>query len=301
MLAGGSGVGDAITCIPLRFADGSPPYGVRVDCTAPGAATSSKLSSAAVIGIAVGCSLGGLVLLTLLGCWCYRRFKTAESDKIRASMGMNSNINHGPAHTTQSNHRNTFHDLGAGGPGVVTQQLAFVALLGLVCVGLPADGRYNGSPTDLIELASHLVPLNAVDDFMQQSHCSGHLFASIAHIILVLGKSGVFILAPVLALITCCRVGRTPGTSGSGEKDLGLAFLLAVLVGTITFFGLAGGVAFFWEPFFTYAADATREGTCSNSAGLFWMMFAPLWSTLTSKLFWGGFVVFCAVKKWQGK
>lgn len=75
---------------------------------------------------------------------------------------------------------------------------------------------------------------------------------------------------------------------------------MAVVAWTVTFFSLVGGVAFFWEPFFAYAAAAAKDGTCSNTIGLLWMMFAPMWSLATSKLFWGGLVIFWAVKKWQG-
>lgn len=81
-------MGDAVTCFPLTFVDGSGSDGVRVDCSAPGPASSSN--PATTIGIVLGAVAGFFILVCLGGWWCHNRQKANEADKLRASMGMST-------------------------------------------------------------------------------------------------------------------------------------------------------------------------------------------------------------------
>lgn len=89
MAAQGAGLGNGLTCIVLTWQSGANPTGARIDCSAPGP-DSTGLSSSAIIAIAVGASIAGLVLLVLAARWCYHRHKASEADKLRASMGMST-------------------------------------------------------------------------------------------------------------------------------------------------------------------------------------------------------------------
>ena len=167
-----------------------------------------------------------------------------------------------------------------------------------------AAAQSQHDPEPIQQMFEYFFPTDKIEAFLRDSHCADHLFASIAHLLVIVVRSSAYILAPIFAIKTFCTM--LPGCRWNPKTDAEkaantAAFMCSLAAGFGTFFLLLGGVSFFWAPFFSYAAAAQYAGECSNPQGFFWMAVAPLWAVATSWFFWGGFIIFCLVSKIQGK
>lgn len=141
LAASGVGRGDGVSCIPIRFTDGSGTWGAYIDCSAPGP-DSSSLSSGAIAGIVVACVFVGLVVLSFVAAHFNRRYKEQRAFQLQ----------HDVMHmkTTEGSTVTAAGAAMAYGPSVGPGRMLNVALLACVCLAfVPAGCHVHAISIDL--------------------------------------------------------------------------------------------------------------------------------------------------------
>lgn len=142
-------------------------------------------------------------------------------------------------------------------------------------------------PTDLAAWLRYFFPTHLIDTFLQDSHCAGHVFASVTHLLLVAVRVCTIFVSPIVGIGFIIKLWESNSKDGNGP-----AVAFGMFAGVATFVLLQAGVAYFWAPFFTRVAAAHEATECHQVFGLFWMAAAPLWAVLTSKIVWAVVVVY---------